>query len=121
MVTTTFCAPVPAGVVAVIVVELDTFTLVAGLVPILTVAPLMKPVPVMVIEVPPANGPPLGATDVTVGAGLATVKALVNVPNWVSVLVTTIFQVPLAAPDRLKVQVIWVGLATDTAEPEILV
>ena len=31
--TTTLCVPVPAGVVAVIVVELDTFTLVAGLVP----------------------------------------------------------------------------------------
>ena len=55
LVTTTLCVPVPAGVVAVIVVELDTFTLVAGLVPILTVAPLMKPVPVMVMEVPPAN------------------------------------------------------------------
>ena len=119
--TTTLCVPVPAGVVAVIVVELDTFTLVAGLVPILTVAPLMKPVPVMVMEVPPANGPPLGATEVTVGAGFATVKPLVNVPNWVSVLVTMTFQVPVAAPDRLKVQVIWVGLTTDTAEPEILV
>ena len=119
--TTTLCVPVPAGVAAVIVVELVTFTPVAGLVPILTVAPLMKPVPVMVIEVPPDNGPPLGATDVTVGAGLVTVKPLVNVPNWVSVLVTTTFHVPVAAPDRLKVQVIWVGLTTDTLEPEILV
>ena len=68
LVTTTLWAPVPAGVVAVMVVELVKFTPVAELVPILTVAPLTKPVPVMVIEVPPANGPPLGATDVTVGA-----------------------------------------------------
>jgi hypothetical protein len=63
--------PVPVGVVAVIVVELVTFTPVAGLVPILTVAPLTKPVPVMVIEVPPANGPPLGETDDTTGLGAA--------------------------------------------------
>ncbi len=121
LVTTTLCIPVPAGVAAVIVVELVTFTPVAGLVPILTVAPLMKPVPVMVIEVPPDNGPPLGATDVTVGAGLVTVKPLINVPNWVSVLVTTTFHVPVAAPDRLKIQVISVGLTTDTLVPEILV
>ena len=94
----------------------------AELDPILTVAPLMKPVPVMVMEVNRPMDHRWGQLKkVTVGAGFATVKPLVNVPNWVSVLVTMTFQVPVAAPDRLKVQVIWVGLTTDTAEPEILV
>ncbi len=50
----------------------------------------------------------------TVGAGLVTVKPLFSVPNWVSVLVTTTFHGPAAAPVRLKLQVICVGETTTT-------
>jgi hypothetical protein len=70
-VTTTFLAPtVPAGVVAVIVVEFTTDTPVADAPPTVTVAPERKPVPVIVIEVPPVTTPELGDTFVTVGSGL---------------------------------------------------
>ena len=66
--TTTLLVPaVPAGVVAVIEVELTT-ELTAVVPPIVTDAPLIKPVPVIVILVPPANGPLDGATEITVGA-----------------------------------------------------
>ena len=67
LVTATLLAPaVPLGVVAVREVEL-TKELAAVVPPIVTDAPLTKPVPVMVILVPPANGPLEGATDVTEG------------------------------------------------------
>ena len=65
--TTTLLVPaVPAGVVAVIEVELTT-ELTAVVPPIVTDAPLIKPVPVIVILVPPVDGPLEGATDVTEG------------------------------------------------------
>ena len=68
MVTTTLLAPaVPMGVVAVREVEL-TKELAAVVPPIFTDAPLINPVPVIVILVPPANGPLDGVTEVTVGA-----------------------------------------------------
>jgi hypothetical protein len=67
-VTITFLAPdVPLGVVAAREVEL-TKELVAVIPPIVTDAPLTKPVPVMVMLVPPVNGPLEGATEITVGA-----------------------------------------------------
>jgi hypothetical protein len=70
-VTTTFLAPaVPAGVVAVIVVEFTTVTPVADAPPTVTVAPVWKPVPVIVIGVPPVTNPELGDTVVIVGSGL---------------------------------------------------
>ena len=69
-VTVTVAVPaVPAGVVAVIEVLLTTTTLVAAVLPNVTVAPEEKFVPVMVTAVPPAVGPLFGDTDVTVGAG----------------------------------------------------
>ena len=53
MVTITLTVPaVPAGVVAVMVVELLTLTPVAALPPMVTVAPVTKLVPVMVTLVP---------------------------------------------------------------------
>ena len=68
VVTITFTEPaVLAGVVAVIVVELVTLTPVAVLPPMVTVAPLTKFVPVIVILAPPAVGPELGDIAVTVG------------------------------------------------------
>ena len=42
--------------------------LVAAVAPKLTAVAPVKPVPVMVTEVPPASGPAVGLTAVTVGA-----------------------------------------------------
>ena len=79
MVTTTFWAPaVPAGVVAVMVVELVTLIPVAAPPPMVTVAPITKLVPVMVTLVPPDVGPEFGEIPVIVGRP-TTVNALINV------------------------------------------
>ena len=68
LVTVTVTAPaLPAGVVAVIVVLLTTTTLVAAALPNVTAAPAAKFVPVIVTAVPPATGPLLGLTLLTVG------------------------------------------------------
>jgi hypothetical protein len=68
-VTVTVTAPaLPAGVVAVMVVLFTTATLVAAVLPNVTVAPVAKLVPVMVTAVPPAVGPLFGLTPLTVGA-----------------------------------------------------
>jgi len=70
LVTTTFVTPAAcAGVVAVIEVPLTTFTAVAAVPPILTVAPVRNPVPVIVTGVPPAVVPDTGEIPDTVGAG----------------------------------------------------
>ena len=70
LVTTTFTAPAAwAAVVAVIEVLLTHVTLLAAVVPKVTVAPDRKPVPVMVTAVPPLTDPELGEIAVTVGAG----------------------------------------------------
>jgi hypothetical protein len=49
-------------------VELATTTFVAATPPTMTVAPLLKSVPVIVIAVPPAVEPEAGETPVMVGA-----------------------------------------------------
>jgi hypothetical protein len=67
IVTVTYTVPVPAGEVAVIEVELTTVTAVAGAEPKSTIAPLAKPVPLMVTLVPPLAGPVAGLTPLTVG------------------------------------------------------
>ena len=71
VVTKTLAVPaLPAGVVAVMLVELTTVTLVAAVPPrAIAVAPV-KLVPVMVMVVPPACEPLVGEILVTVGAGL---------------------------------------------------
>ena len=72
MVTVTVTAPAGfAGVTAVMVVEFTTTTPVAATPPKVTVAPLTKPVPVMVTLVPPPVVPEGGLTFVIVGAGVA--------------------------------------------------
>ena len=69
--TMTFTAPATwAGVVAVIDVLLTRVTPVAGMPPRLTVAPVPKPVPVIVTVVPPLVVPVLGVMEATLGAGL---------------------------------------------------
>ena len=57
-----------AGLVAVICVAETTITLVAAVVPKSTAVAPLKPVPVIVTDVPPADGPAAGLTAVTVGA-----------------------------------------------------
>ena len=73
LVTTTAAAPATppgaAGAVQVMVVAETKATAPAGLPPIATVAPAWKPLPVMVIGVDPARGPPIGDTLMTAGAG----------------------------------------------------
>jgi hypothetical protein len=51
-----------------------TFTFVAAVPPMVTVAPVRNPVPVIVTAVPPAVVPEVGEIDVMVGAGFGTVK-----------------------------------------------
>ena len=70
LVTTTLLAPAaPDGVVAVMLVALTTVTFVDAVPPMVTVAPVTKPVPVTVTPVPPAVGPLPGEIDVTDGGG----------------------------------------------------
>ena len=69
VVTSTLVVPaLPAGVIAVIEVELTTLTAVAAVPPIVTAVAPMKPVPVMVTDCPPPSGPDDGLMDATVGA-----------------------------------------------------
>src|SRR5436190_8433849 len=87
-----------AGAVAVIVVELTTVTPVAGVPPMLTVAPARKLVPVTVTPVPPLVDPEVGLTLVTVGGGAFTVR-LNNVVRVTgpAMAVAVIAEVPSAA------------------------
>ena len=69
VVTSTLAAPaVPAGVVAVIVVALETWNEATAAPPIVTEVAPVKPVPVIVTDCPPPVGPELGEIPVTVGA-----------------------------------------------------
>src|SRR5439155_866517 len=122
LVTVTFAAPAAcAGVVAVIVVAFVTLTLVAAVPPMLTVAPVTKFVPVIVTVVPPAVEPDGGAMDVTVGAGPAYVKPLVNVAACVSGLVTVTLAAPAACGGVVAVIVVaFVTLTPVAAVPPIV-
>ena len=68
-VTTTSWLPVPAAVLAVISVSETTLTSVAAE-PIVTVAPVRKPLPLIVTAVPPAAGPWGGVMLSTVGGAM---------------------------------------------------
>ena len=67
--TSSVCGVIVPGVVAVIDVAEFTTTFVAA-VPTVTVEPVVKKVPVIVIDVPPPDGPEVGLTPVTVAAAL---------------------------------------------------
>jgi hypothetical protein len=72
VVTSTLAVPAePAGVVAVIEVELTTTTLVAAVAPMVTPVAPVKLLPVIVTLVPPEVDPLLGETEETTGAGVA--------------------------------------------------
>jgi hypothetical protein len=68
-ITSTVPGAAPAGTAAVSWVLEVKWTDVAAAPPKLTVAPLVKPVPVIVTELPPETGPASGVTPVTAGAG----------------------------------------------------
>ena len=94
-VTATLTAPAaPAGVEAVIVALLTTVTAAAALVPTVTMAPVTKLDPVMVIGVPPVVIPDPGVTPAILGAGRTYVNADGIVALWPSVFVTVIFAAP---------------------------
>ena len=67
VVTLTSTVPVPAGEVAVIDVAELTVKPAAGVAPKVTAVAAVKPVPVIVTDVPPGAGPDVGEIDVTVG------------------------------------------------------
>jgi hypothetical protein len=74
LVTTISCAPaLPAGVVQVIDVDDTRVTLVHASTPTVTVGPVKKFVPVIVIGVPPAAVPDVGDTLATVGVAASGV------------------------------------------------
>ena len=69
LVTVTSTVPADsAGLVAVICVAELTVKLLAAMVPKSTAVAPVKPVPVIVTDVPPAAGPAAGLTPVTAGA-----------------------------------------------------
>ena len=76
VVTVTSTVPVPAGEVAVMVDGLTTVNAVAATTPNLTLLAPVKFVPVMVTVVPPAAGPKVGLSAVTIGATSARSKLL---------------------------------------------
>ena len=59
--------PVPAGLVAVSVLSFTTTTLVAAFAPNVTLVAPVKPLPLIVTDVPPVVGPSVGTTLVTTG------------------------------------------------------
>ena len=69
VVTLMDAGPDPGGVVAVIDVLLVTVKEITATTPIVTAVAPVKPVPVIVTEVPPSRGPLAGETPVTVGIG----------------------------------------------------
>ena len=90
-------------------VALDRFTDVHAVPPNVTVGVPQNPVPVTVTAVPPAIGPVVGATPVTVGVADVYVNALAFDPDWVSAFVTVTATAP-GAPAAGVVQVSDVAL-----------
>jgi len=113
VVTVTVLAPaVPAGVLAVISVALETTTLVAATLLTVTLVAPVKLVPEIVIDVPPLVGPDVGLTVEMVGTAAATyvnALALVAVPPAV---VTATLLAPVVPAGVLAV--IDVALTTTT-------
>ena len=112
VVTVTSTVPVPAGLSAVIVVALTTVTFVAGTVPKSTAVAPVKPVPVIVTNVPPAAGPEDGLRPVTIGAATYVKRSADDVSDVPPAVTTVTSTVP--APAGLTA-VIVVGLTTVTS------
>ncbi len=96
LVTTTLAAPAAcAGAVAVIEMLLTTVTPVAAVPPIFTVAPVRKPVPVIVTGVPPFALPDVGLIELTVGAGFPLLCPARNVAICITQGAELVFPVAL--------------------------
>ena len=106
----TSTVPAPAGEVAVMEVALFTAKLVAAVAPNFTAVAAVKLVPVMLTTVPPADGPLLGLTLVTVGGGTKVNLSAADVVLVPPVVVTVASTVP--APSAGEVAVIEVVLFT---------
>jgi hypothetical protein len=108
-----------AGEVAVICVAEFTTTPVAAVAPKATDAPVMKPVPVIVTDVPPLVGPVAGEIDVTDGVGATYVNwsatTMAEVP---AVFVTRTFTTP-GVTVAGELAVICVGESTVTPVPAV--
>ncbi|HEY8824113.1 MAG TPA: hypothetical protein VIP07_04430 [Candidatus Limnocylindria bacterium] len=116
-VTTTLTVPAAcAPVVPVMLVELVVETVNADP-PSDTVAPVWKPVPVIVTAVPPAIAPVVGANDATVGAGGTYVKQLEHVALCPSGFVTATLIDPAACAVVVPVIVVALMVATVSADP----
>src|SRR5262245_58875598 len=87
---------------------LTKFTPVAAVPPTPTVAPAAKPVPAIVIVVPPFVDPETGVTPVTLGGGAVAVyvKLLAIVADCVSGFVTVTPTVPAACDGAVAVIVV---------------
>jgi len=79
--------PVPAGEVAVMVVELTAVMLLADVVPNLTAVAPVKFAPVMVTDVPPAVGPLVGEIP-TMAGGARLIREKVAADRPVTAAVT---------------------------------
>jgi hypothetical protein len=114
-VTATVTAPAAcAGVVAVIVVPLTTTTFVAAVPPNVTVAPEVKPVPVIVTAVPPPTGPLIGETLVTVGEA-TYVKPFIRLPACPPGLVTVTVTAPTLPAGVVAVMLVLLTTTTFVA------
>ena len=116
-VTTTSMLPAACAVVVPLIVVALLVETVSADPPNETVAPLWKPVPVMVTDVPPAIAPLVGATEVTVGAGATYVKQPVQVPLCASVFVTITFTAPAACEVVVPVIALALMVETVSADP----
>ena len=105
--TATFTAPaLPAGAVAVIVVAFTTLKLVAGVAPKATAVVPLRPVPVMVTEVPPDTGPEDGERLVTLGAATYVNKLPAAVALVPPAVVTLTFMEPALPAGEVAVMVV---------------
>ena len=122
-VTVKVTAPaLPAGDTAVISAALTTTTLVAAAVPNVTVAPETNPVPVIVTAVPPAGGPLLGETTLTV-TPVTYVKPLAKLPLWPPGFVTVTLVAPAVPAGVVAVIVVLFETTTFVAAvpPNVIV
>ena len=118
VVTSTLAVPaLPAGVVAVMVVSVKVPIMVAATPRMVTPVAPVKPVPVMVMLVPPAIGPLVGEILVTVGAA-TTVATWTAVPLLAPLVVTTAVRLPaVLRVVKLIVNAVDVALETVPTAP----
>ena len=115
-VTTTLTLPAAcAGVTPVIEVG-EIVETVSADPPNETAAPVWKPVPATVTDVPPLAGPLVGVTELTVGPA-TYVKQPLQLALWVSGFVTITFTAPAACAVVVPVMVVALMVETFRGEP----